>query len=587
MSLLVCYVVSKRERTNLVGAIQSAARTSVSATETLHGDKVFSVRLLPGESGGAVGYLLKLSAGSSPGTLLCRQVHFPQDWCWPRVLETTHVLRANREQYFFVTCDQGLENGDPRPFSCSVAMQGDARIESCRRVDMTDWDRLPASTVFCDGESSPGSPRSVASNSVMRWPNWPAMRSAVANDWRVEQRYAHDSLFVGPQQAAPRSRPIEHLVARNAADGNWQIAISDGRKFQPAPLTYQSPKSWLNQVSGDFTGDGMEDLLGRASDGSWWLGAANGNAVVFRKLTIDLPSAAIDYVGVGDFNGDGIDDLAIHLHDGTWCVGLSDGLRIRVRTWARWPASIPPENICIGDFDADGHADIAGLEPQSGQWIVSKSDGKQAKTSVLGRFSPNIDWRHVMAADFNGDGRCDVAAWNSATGEWMLGQSDGERFDVRTIGRWPIDADWQFVSTGRFADDGSRGLVALDKKSGRIAIAMLERGNGTAAKLTTRLLPGIPALGRGIFVGCFDGEPRDNLAAVAQSGDIWVGILDGDSIRYEKWGALSDAAHLADTRGDDEFLGDPNHANHGSRRTASRIRGADCAEPHHDCFFRS
>lgn len=551
LSLAICYVVSKHERANLIAAIQSAARTGKLARETLHGDKVFSVRWLPGDTNHAVGYLLKLSPASKSTTLVCRQVHFPQDWCWARVLETTHVLRPNREQYFFVTCDQGEEYGDPRPYSCSVTVEGESRIESCQRIDLSGWKRLPVSTVFCEGDSSPGSPRSIAGNSIMRWPNWPAQRSLADDDWRTAQRDAHDSLFVGPQPPAPRCRPLEHLVARSSADGNFQIAISDGRKFLPGPFTYQSPKSWSNLVSGDFTGDGMEDLLGRSRDGSWWLGSANGNAATFRKITFDLPNSAIDYIGVGDFNGDGIDDVAIRLTDGSWWIGLSDGVRFQIGKLPRWPANVAPQNICIGDFNGDGRADIAGFDPKTRQWIVSTFDGAAFLTNDWGALGSGAGWRHILAADFNGDGRTDVAAWNPATGEWMLGQSDGKRFVFHAAGTWPTDADWQFVSTGRFTADSRCGIVGFDRKSGRIAIATLEKSEaaqGATPKLVTRILPGNAAFARGMFVGCFNGDERDNFAAVDSGGAIWLGILDRNSIRYEKWGTWPNAAHLDDMR---------------------------------------
>ena len=203
-------------------------------------------------------------------------------------------------------------------------LDGDARIESCGRVDLTNWTRLPVSTVFYEGQTSPGSPRSVANNSVMRWPNWPAIRS-LGDDWRIMQQLTRDSLFVGPQPIAAPSRPIEHLVARDTSDGNWQIAISDGHKFQPTALSYWSPRDWTHLVSGDFNGDGMADLLGQFTDGTWWLGLANGNSIEFQKCPIELPEMKIDYVGVGDFNGDGLDDLAIRSADGQWWIGLSDG----------------------------------------------------------------------------------------------------------------------------------------------------------------------------------------------------------------------------------------------------------------------
>ena len=551
VALGVSYKVSVNERHGLIDAIQAAAQSSVPAPDALRGDKVFSIHQLPDSAQNAAGYLLQISAGANPGELLCRHVHFPQDWCWPRGLETTHRLWPNRRQYFFVTCDQGGRYGDPRPYSCSVFLDGDARIESCRRVDLSHWDRLPVSTLFYDGQSSPGSPRSVADSSVMRWPNWPAQRWR-SDDWRVEQANAHDSLFVGPQPLAAPSRPLEHLAARSTADGTWRIAFSDGRKFQTAALTYWAPKTGSFMVSGDFNGDGMADLFGRSSDGSWWLGRANGNSIGFLPCPIQIPDCTVDYVGAGDFNGDGIDDLAIRFSNGQWWIGLSDGRHIAFRKWMVSSAAIPTENIRIGDFNGDGRADIAAFDSKSGQWIVSQSEGDKFTSRVWGTLDPAISWRHIVAADFSGQGRADVAAWNPATGEWTFGQSDGARFHCRPAGKWPVDGNWQNVFAGRFSGNSRRGIVGLDKKSRRLAIAVLDSPRDAAAHFTTHLLPSHAAFDGGIYVGCFNGDAHDNCAGWTSSGEIWLGILDGPStnpsIRFEKWGTWPDAAHLADAR---------------------------------------
>ena len=86
------YFVSLHERRDLIEAIETVASRGVPAPETVHGTKLFTVNILPGGAADRTGYLLKISAGAAPGRLLCRHIHFPQDWCWPRVLETTHLL---------------------------------------------------------------------------------------------------------------------------------------------------------------------------------------------------------------------------------------------------------------------------------------------------------------------------------------------------------------------------------------------------------------------------------------------------------------------------------------------------------------
>jgi hypothetical protein len=539
----VAYFVSVRERQNLIGDIEAAARDATPAPETLHGDRVFSVHILPGSAADSTGYLLRIVAGADPGALLCRHIHFPQDWCWPRVLETTHRLNPGREQFFFVTCLQGSEIGDPRPYSCFVTLDGDAHIVSASRVDLKHWQRLQVSTVFYEGQTSPGSPRVAAESSVMRWPNWPAIRW-LADDAATLKRMAHDAIYVGPQPLPAPSQPLEHLIARDESTGLWQIAVCDGRRFQPAILNYWAPREWSFLATGNFNGDGLTDFVGCCTDGSWWLGRANGNNVEFKPCDVGLAGIKLDYLGVGDFNGDGIDDIAVRsAGDNQWWIGISDGSRFSFHAWGQSSPSVPPEQVRIADFNGDGRADIAEFNPRTGDWIVSLSDGARLNKSNWGSWDSAVARRHLFTADFSGDGRTDVAAWNPCSGQWEVGVSDGKRFDFRRAGNWPADVDWQHVQTGRFGKDGRRGIIGLDKKSQRLAIAEFD-----GQRFTTRYLPTHEALDDHLFVGRFSGGDRDDIAGLTKNHDIWVGTLEGDSIRYDKWGAWPDAERLVDYR---------------------------------------
>jgi hypothetical protein len=86
---------------------------------------------------------------------------------------TRHQLHPNRVQYFFVTsflppdysknltaCPTlaGYYGTVNHSHFCMVTLDGDAEILSAVRVDMSTWTRLSVSTVFYDGEQSPGSP---------------------------------------------------------------------------------------------------------------------------------------------------------------------------------------------------------------------------------------------------------------------------------------------------------------------------------------------------------------------------------------------------------------------------------------------
>ena len=152
------YAYSVECRRELLHAIATHAASGKSAPETLQNPKLFSVTLLPDKGDGPVGYLLRIAAGPGESFLDCRRLHHERPPVPGGVFTTRHRLHPDREQCFFVTCQPGTAFGDVRPFVCTAVLYGDARFLSCTRVDLSEWRRLPASTVFVPGECDPGNP---------------------------------------------------------------------------------------------------------------------------------------------------------------------------------------------------------------------------------------------------------------------------------------------------------------------------------------------------------------------------------------------------------------------------------------------
>jgi len=153
------YFWSLHERDRQIAEIRLAAANAVDDPSIRLQPQSMSVLSTPDSSLDRAGYLLEIETGPNPGPLNCKHVRSirvkkAQDG---RVYESEHRLFPNRRQYFFFTAYQGrLVNH--YLYESTVEVHGDARIISAKRADLTNWRDLEVSTVFYDGERSPGSP---------------------------------------------------------------------------------------------------------------------------------------------------------------------------------------------------------------------------------------------------------------------------------------------------------------------------------------------------------------------------------------------------------------------------------------------
>lgn len=156
----VAYPYSVNRRAALIDDIRKVA---AGAPETAGGSEPqrFMVRLDSHDMPDRAGYLLEIDAGHNPASLSCRTL---READVPRYYESNHQLLPDRKQFFFVTSYFGA-NIHASSLQTLILLEGDARIVSARKVDLTNWKHLEVSTVFYDGERSPGSPSiSLVSN---------------------------------------------------------------------------------------------------------------------------------------------------------------------------------------------------------------------------------------------------------------------------------------------------------------------------------------------------------------------------------------------------------------------------------------
>jgi hypothetical protein len=130
---------------------------------------------------------------------------------------------------------------------------------------------------------------------------------------------------------------------------------------------------------GDLTGDGLDDVIGRAAaTGDIWLyaGRADGRLQPGVRISSNW-SAYKKVVGAGDLNGDGHGDLLLQdASNELWRVeGRGDGtVRSRVLVFSDWGANRDTV-LGIGDLSGDGKADLLSRDTSGNLW---RNDGNGA-----------------------------------------------------------------------------------------------------------------------------------------------------------------------------------------------------------------
>ena len=169
---------------------------------------------------------------------------------------------------------------------------------------------------------------------------------------------------------------------------------------------------------GDWDGDGHPDLLAIDSSGLLWLYRGNGAGGWAQSNGILIGSswhAFKDVIAPGDFSGDGIPDLMAVSANGTLYLypgnGTGNFLPASVvgSGWAGFAKLVTP-----GDWDGDGKVDVLGVMSNGDMYrYTGNGAGGWATTGVL--IGSSWTFREVVGSpDFNGTGTTDLLAVTNA-----------------------------------------------------------------------------------------------------------------------------------------------------------------------------
>ncbi|MEQ8787933.1 MAG: FG-GAP-like repeat-containing protein [Pirellulaceae bacterium] len=273
-------------------------------------------------------------------------------------------------------------------------------------------------------------------------------------------------------------------------------------------------------VSGDFDGDGRDDVLFREIDsGANRIAFARGAedfTIVIDRIPRDWING-FDEVEVGDFDGDGRDDLLFRQVDSGWnrilfARGNEEFSPVTDRIPRGWINGF--DEVVSGDFDGDGRDDLLFREVDSGFNRILFARGVESFVEVTDRIPRG--WingaEEVVAGDFDGDGRDDLLFRQVESGDNRILFARGNEQFVEVTNRIPrgwINGFDEVVS-GDFDGDSRDDLMFREVVSGDNRI-LLARGNEQFEAVTNMIATGHINDFDEFLAGDFDGDGRDDV----------------------------------------------------------------------------
>ncbi len=228
--------------------------------------------------------------------------------------------------------------------------------------------------------------------------------------------------------------------------------LSNGDGTFAANVLEMKKSAWNILGTGDFNGNGADDVLEANPAGvtaSVGLLAYRDGGTSARDLFAGYTNAW-ELAATGDFNGDGTDDML-------WRTGVSDGEGTDSYGYLTWLSGLPAESnwqrigviardewtfLGAGDFNGDGTDDMAMVDSagvvniweyeNGGLKVYSEAEieaGKTARTQLTETVSEELTFAGI--GDFNGDGTDDLAWYDATTGVAEFWQIDDKQFVAR------------------------------------------------------------------------------------------------------------------------------------------------------------
>lgn len=249
---------------------------------------------------------------------------------------------------------------------------------------------------------------------------------------------------------------------------------------------------WRNPTTGENQAWRMDGIIQEIEQLNRLVTETTDELEIQRQSPRSLPRRRgrnWDIVGTGDFDGNGKEDLLwrndrngkneIWLMKGTQGNKLKEVVNLPRRQNTNWDV------VGVNDFDADGELDILWRNGKSGKNQVWLMDGTERESRVNLETRDEANWDIVGTGHFNPDGSPDILWRNSETGENQVWFMNGTQ-KVLTLDIQLRDPKFDIVGTGDFDGNGDGDIIWRDRETGNNDVWLM---NGTFVS-TTVDLPG-------------------------------------------------------------------------------------------------
>ncbi|MGP1990396.1 M64 family metallopeptidase [Zobellia laminariae] len=272
-------------------------------------------------------------------------------------------------------------------------------------------------------------------------------------------------------------------------------------------------RNFKNCYTGDFNGDGKDDLLVH-NDNSIMIYRSNGSQLDVVFSTVERVPGSWqfkkgDQFFIGDFNGDGKDEVVVY-NSTNWNKEYfgylvddgNNGLKLRARYNDKMPGWQFQKNdkFYVADFNGDGKKDLYvfnGTDWSVPYFAMLRSTGNGFQ--VVRRYEKNLPgWNmakndQFFIGDFSGDGKDDLWVFNGHN--WSIpyfGMLSANSTSLTFKKRYDkVLAGWQMTKNDKyyvadFNGDGKKDLYVFNGHNWNVAYLAMLKSTGAALSMVKR-----------------------------------------------------------------------------------------------------